>query len=49
MTPDPTSLGFRDNPHESRYELHDGDEVLAFAQYRAEGDRVTFTHTEVLI
>jgi uncharacterized protein len=47
MTPDPKSLGFRDNRQERRFELHDGGDVLAFAQYRAEDERVTFTHTEV--
>ncbi len=47
MSIDPQSLGFRNNAQASRYELHDGDEVLAFAQYRAEPGRVVFTHTEV--
>jgi uncharacterized protein len=47
MTTNPKSLSFRDNPPESRYELRDGEDVLAFAQYRAEDGWVTFTHTEV--
>ena len=36
-----------DNPAESRYELHDGDMLVAIAAYRLSGDTVIFTHTEV--
>lgn len=36
-----------DNPTESRYELHDGDDLVGVAGYRLDGDVVTFTHTEV--
>lgn len=30
-----------------RYEIRVGGELAGFAEYRLEGDRITFTHTEV--
>lgn len=38
---------FADNPAANRYELREGDKVIAFAEYRLRGQRMTFTHTEV--
>lgn len=38
---------FTDNREAQRYELRRGDAVVAIAQYRLEGPRVRFTHTEV--
>ncbi len=35
------------NEAQSRYELRQDGEVAALAQYRLEGDRVRFVHTEV--
>ncbi|MDQ5894657.1 MAG: uncharacterized protein QG596_918 [Actinomycetota bacterium] len=31
----------------SRYEIHVGTELAGLADYRLEGDRIAFTHTEV--
>lgn len=38
---------FTDNRDAQRYELRRGDAVVAIAQYRIEGPRIRFTHTEV--
>ncbi|MFW2514652.1 GNAT family N-acetyltransferase [Demequina sp. SO4-13] len=35
------------NEDESRYDLHVDGELAGFAAYEVEGDRATFTHTEV--
>jgi hypothetical protein len=40
------SLIVRDNASANRLEIQLGDQV-AFAEYRLEGDRITFTHTRV--
>lgn len=37
----------RDNPDESRYEIHLGDRLAGFSDYRLRSDRIAFTHTEV--
>lgn len=37
----------RDEPARSRYEIKVGGELAGFAQYRIDGERITFTHTEV--
>jgi predicted GNAT family acetyltransferase len=37
----------RDNPDDHRYELIVDDEVAGFSNYELDGDRITFTHTEV--
>lgn len=36
-----------DNPDQHRYEIALDGEVVGFSDYRRQGDRVTFTHTEV--
>jgi predicted GNAT family acetyltransferase len=41
------SAAVRDNPAESRYEIHDGDQLAGFAVYRLTGSQIAFTHTEV--
>jgi hypothetical protein len=41
-----STLEIRDNPERSRFEANVGAGV-AVAEYRLEGDRITFTHTEV--
>jgi predicted GNAT family acetyltransferase len=40
-------MEFRKNVEFSRYELVDGDEVVAIADYREHGDVVVLPHTEV--
>jgi uncharacterized protein len=37
----------RDNPSQSRYEIYDGDTLAGFSEYKLNGDRIAFTHTEV--
>ncbi|MES2534295.1 MAG: GNAT family N-acetyltransferase [Pseudomonadota bacterium] len=37
----------RNNAIKRRYELMQGDQVLAFADYRLVGDAIKITHTEV--
>ena len=45
-TPDP-EIEVRDDEASSRYEIRVDGELAGFADYRLEGDRITFTHTEV--
>jgi uncharacterized protein len=40
-------MEFKNDEARSRYELHMDGKVAAQAQYRREGERVVFTHTEV--
>ena len=37
----------RDNPAEHRYEIHDGDQLAGFSEYKLTGPRIAFLHTEV--
>lgn len=37
----------RDDPDADRYEIVVDDELAGFSAYRLDGDRITFTHTEV--
>jgi predicted GNAT family acetyltransferase len=37
----------RDNPTEHRYEIHDGEQLAGFTDYKLTGDRIAFIHTEV--
>ncbi|MFJ2952787.1 GNAT family N-acetyltransferase [Streptomyces sp. NPDC087226] len=37
-----------DNPAENRYEIHDDDRLAGFSEYRINGRRIAFTHTETL-
>lgn len=37
----------RNNPDKQRYELVDAGQVVAFAEYRQEGDALALVHTEV--
>ena|SRR5258708_34811783 len=37
-----------DNPARQRYELHVGDELAAFTNYRLSPGRIVFIHTETL-
>lgn len=41
------AIDVQHNPDESRYELSIDGEVVAFADYRVDGDRVVFPHTVV--
>lgn len=36
----------RDNPDESRYEIHDDDQLAGVGKYRLHGDTIDLTHTE---
>ncbi len=40
------SVTVRDNPTESRYDIHADDELAGFTAYELTGDEITFTHTE---
>src|SRR4051794_29151250 len=44
---DTSDLEIVDNPDYRRWEVRDGDEVIAFAEYRNAPGRVTFTHPVV--
>lgn len=37
----------RDNPAAGRFEAWSGDALAGFAEYRVNGERIVFTHTEV--
>jgi uncharacterized protein len=37
----------RDNPEKHRYEIHDGDQLAGFSDYKLSNGRIAFTHTEV--
>ena len=37
----------RDNPEAGRYEGWSGESLAGFAEYRVNGSRIVFTHTEV--
>jgi uncharacterized protein len=41
------SIEVRDNPDQTRYELHVDGQLAGFAQYRLHNDRITFVHTEI--
>ena len=36
-----------DNPEQNRFEIHVGDTVAGFTEYRPRGDRYAFVHTEI--
>ena len=44
MTSEPAAV--RDNPSNQRYEIHDAGQLAGFAEYRLDGQRITFTHTQ---
>ena len=44
---DTSDVQTTDNAEEQRYEARVDGGLAGFAQYRVEGDRVVFTHTEV--
>ncbi|HEU4515517.1 MAG TPA: GNAT family N-acetyltransferase [Nocardioidaceae bacterium] len=37
----------RDNPAESRYEIHEDDRLVGFTEYKLGAGRIAFIHTEV--
>lgn len=41
-------FAFTDNPAAHRFELRQGGTLAAHADYKLQGDTLTFTHTEVL-
>lgn len=42
-----TDIVVTDNPDQKRWEAHDGDELVGFAEYILTDDLAVFTHTEV--
>jgi predicted GNAT family acetyltransferase len=36
-----------DNPSQSRFEIHEGEDLAGFAQYHAYKDEMAFLHTEI--
>lgn len=43
----PDTVSVRDAPNRSRFEVHLGDDLAGFVDYRLEPGRIVFTHTEV--
>jgi uncharacterized protein len=43
----PTSPTVRDNPARSRYEIHEGEQLVGFTTYRLGDGQISFLHTEV--
>ena len=41
------SFAIKDNPDKHRFEVDLGDGSMAIAEYRIEGGKIAFTHTEV--
>jgi uncharacterized protein len=41
-------MDVRKNEGRSRYELFDEDQLLGVADYRIDGDRIVFPHTEIV-
>lgn len=41
------AITVRDNPTEHRYEIHDGDQLAGFSDYRLTQKTIAFTHTQV--
>lgn len=41
------SLIVTDAPERNRFEIHDGDELLGFAEYQRTATMVVFTHTQI--
>lgn len=37
----------RDNPEKQRYEIHDGEELAGFSEYKRTTGKIAFTHTEI--
>ncbi|WP_237089544.1 GNAT family N-acetyltransferase [Nocardioides dokdonensis] len=37
----------RDNREKNRYEIHDGDQLAGFTDYKLTSAKIAFTHTEV--
>jgi uncharacterized protein len=42
----PVTVIVRDNPAESRYEIHDGEQLAGFSAYKLTNQQLAFTHTE---
>ena len=41
------AITVHDNPNEHRYEIHDGDQLAGFSEYKLTQHRIAFTHTQV--
>jgi predicted GNAT family acetyltransferase len=41
------SYEYRDNPEAKRWEVSDGEDVVAYSQYLLPSERIVFTHTVV--
>jgi predicted GNAT family acetyltransferase len=44
---DEAAITVRDNPAQSRFEVHLDGQLGGFARYERTGDTITFTHTEI--
>ncbi len=42
-----SEIEISDRSAQNRYEIRVGDELAGIAEYRLEGEQITFTHTEV--
>ena len=47
MTSDVAHFPVVDDPDRQRFEIHDGDRVAGFTDYRRRGNLIAFIHTEV--
>lgn len=44
---DEAAIAVVDNPELGRFEIHVGDKLAGFTEYRPRGDRYAFVHTEI--
>jgi predicted GNAT family acetyltransferase len=44
---DEQQITVADNPQRNRFEIHVGDAVAGFTEYRRKGERYSFVHTEI--
>jgi predicted GNAT family acetyltransferase len=44
---DDAPITVADHPDRKRFEIHVGDELAGFTEYRPRGDRYAFVHTEI--
>lgn len=46
-SPDDAPIAVTDHPDRQRFEIHVGDALAGFTEYRPKGDRYSFVHTEI--
>ncbi|HEY5880542.1 MAG TPA: GNAT family N-acetyltransferase [Nakamurella sp.] len=47
MTEPDVPITVVDNPDDNRFEIHVGDALAGFTEYRTRGERYSFVHTEI--